>query len=95
MLLNLLKVRYGEAPVFMDVASLIGAYSLEGTLTGTGSSAIPGYSGNQIASIQTEGTYTDKPTITYQPLAGEKFARSLMTPLPVSGCCLYPEWLCS
>jgi hypothetical protein len=88
MLLNLLKVRYGEAPVFMDVASLIGAYTLEGTLTGIGSYAIPGggyRNGDQIASVQAQGTYADRPTITYQPLAGEKFAKSLMTPLPVSG----------
>jgi hypothetical protein len=88
MLLNLLKVRYGEAPVFMDVASVIGSYSLEGSLTGTGSYAIPGTnyrSGDQIAAVEAKGTYTDKPTITYQPLAGEKFARSLMAPIPVSG----------
>jgi hypothetical protein len=72
----------------MDVASVIGSYSLEGSLTGTGSYAIPGggyRSGDQIAAVEAKGTYTDKPTITYQPLAGEKFARNLMTPLPVSG----------
>jgi hypothetical protein len=88
MLLNLLKVRYGEAPVFMDVASVIGSYTLEASLIGTGSYAIPspGYrSGDQIASLEAQGTYSDKPTITYQPLAGEKFARSLMASIPVSG----------
>ena len=88
MLLNLLKVRYGDTPVFMDVASVIGSYSLEGSLTGTGAYAIPSAvyrSGDQIAQVEAKGTYADKPTITYQPLAGEKFARSLMAPIPVSG----------
>jgi hypothetical protein len=88
MLLNLLKVRYGEAPVFMDVASVIGAYSLEGSVTGIGEYAIPSThyrSGDNIAHVEATGTYSDKPTITYQPLAGEKFARSLMAPIPISG----------
>ena len=32
-----------------------------------------------------QGVLTDTPTITYAPLAGERFARSLMMPLPVYG----------
>jgi hypothetical protein len=88
MLLNLMKVRYGEAPVFMDVASVIGSYSLEGSVRGIGEYALPSFnyrSGDNIARAEATGTYTDKPTISYQPLAGEKFARSLMTPIPISG----------
>jgi hypothetical protein len=67
---------------------VVGSYTLEGSLTGIGSYAIPGggyRSGDQIASVEAKGTYSDKPTITYQPLAGEKFARSLMAPIPLSG----------
>jgi hypothetical protein len=87
MLLNLVKVRYGEAPVFMDIASVIGAYSLEAELKGIGEYAFPGsyISGDRIARIEGTATYTDKPTITYQPLSGEKFARSLMASIPVRG----------
>src|SRR5690349_14227419 len=32
-LLNLLKVRYADAPVFMDVTSVISAYSVQGDLS--------------------------------------------------------------
>ncbi len=35
-LLNLLKVRYADVPVFMEVTSVIGAYSLEGDITLSG-----------------------------------------------------------
>ena len=30
-----------------------------------------------------QGVLTDTPTITYAPLAGERFARSMMMPMPV------------
>ena len=85
MLLNLVKLRYGDAPVFLDVASVINQYAVEGSI---------GYSGNWAQNNQlpwpyntlhnwaTLGRYTDRPTITYSPLSGERFARNLMTPIP-------------
>jgi hypothetical protein len=38
MLLNLVKARYAEAPVFLDIASAINSYSIE---TGSGIQLIP------------------------------------------------------
>ena len=85
MLFNLVKLRYGDAPVFLDVASVINQYLVEGTV---------GYSGNWAQNAQLPwpytalhnllgtGRYAERPTITYSPLSGEKFARSLMTPIP-------------
>ena len=85
MLLNLVKLRYGDAPVFLDIASVINQYGIEGAI---------GYSGNWAQNNQLPwpynvlhswsglGRYSDKPTITYSPLSGEKFARNLMTPIP-------------
>jgi hypothetical protein len=85
MLLNLVKLRYGDAPVFLDIASVINQYGIEGTL---------GFSGNWTQNAQPPwpytalynwfgtGRYAERPTITYTPLSGEKFARSLMTPIP-------------
>lgn len=84
LLLNLLKVRYSDAPVFMDVSSVINSYSLEGDIS-LGGEVAPVGRGDTLASVGVTGRYADKPTITYQPLAGEKFARSLMAPVPVTG----------
>jgi hypothetical protein len=83
-LLNLLKVRYADAPVFMDVSSVISSYSLEGEISLAGQYAPIGR-GDAFGYLGTTGRYADKPTITYQPLSGDKFAKSLMAPIPVTG----------
>jgi hypothetical protein len=82
-LLNLLKVRYADAPVFMDVTSVISAYSVGADVSAGGEISRPGR-GNAFVSAGGGAQYADKPTITYQPLSGDKFARSLMAPIPVS-----------
>ena len=85
MLLNLLKVRYFDAPVFMDVASVINSYSVEGEVRLADQSAPVGREGDTFFNIGATARYADRPTISYSPLSGDKFARNLMTPLPVSG----------
>jgi hypothetical protein len=84
-LLNLLKVRYADAPVFMDITSVISAYSVQGDISIRGQITPLGRAGDTFAGAGAAGQYSDKPTITYQPLSGDKFARSLMTPIPVTG----------
>jgi hypothetical protein len=81
-LLNMIKTRYADAPVFMDVSSVINQYAVEGQLD-LGFSWLDPVLGNT-QSLGGHSKYTDRPTITYSPLMGEKFTRSLMTPIPVS-----------
>ena len=83
MLLNLLKVRYSDAPVFMDVSSVINSYEMVGEVNLRGAAEEIGRNDLLGASIGATGRYADRPTITYQPLSGDKFARSLMIPIPV------------
>jgi hypothetical protein len=79
MLLNVVKLRYADAPIFLDVSSVINQYALETELEG-------GLAWNAFPSqnVGARGRYSDRPTITYQPLSGEKFMRSLMAPIPPS-----------
>ena len=79
-LLNLVKTRYMDMPVYMDVASVISQYALESQL---GYEFAPSFSDNTL--LLGQGKYTDRPTITYSPLMGEKYSRSLLRPLPLSG----------
>ncbi len=82
MLHNLLKIRYADAPVFLDVTSVITSYAWEGELSLGGQSAPYGH-GDSFVSLGGTGRYADKPTITYSPLGGDKFARSFMSPIPI------------
>jgi hypothetical protein len=82
-LLNLVKIRYVDAPVFLDVSSVISQYALEGKIDLGVSWNDPILGDSQM--VGGSGKYTDRPTITYSPLTGEKFSRSLMTPIPISG----------
>jgi len=87
LMLNLLKIRYADAPVFMDVASVINSYEVAGEVSLRGQLADKfnnALAGDQILSLGATGRYVDRPTISYQPLSGDKFARSLMMPIPIS-----------
>jgi hypothetical protein len=88
MLVNLVGIRYGEAPIFMDVSSVINQYELEtqGNVAASWQSPLRGTGTNNNINANTlalggSEKYTDRPTITYTPLSGDKFATSLMSPI--------------
>src|SRR5512140_1570529 len=76
-LLNMVKLRYGDVPVFLDVSSVIASSALESQVNLT-ANLLPNGANNQ--SLGGYGRYTDRPTISYSPLTGDKFARSFMRP---------------
>jgi hypothetical protein len=75
----MIKTRYMDAPVYMDIASVISQYAVEGDL---GFELAPSFSDNNL--LLGNGRYADRPTITYSPLSGKQFSRSLLKPLPLS-----------
>jgi hypothetical protein len=80
MLINMVKIRYGDAPVFLDVTSVISGYTLEADVGLSGQWwNRPSYTSQTLGAT---GKFTDRPTITYTPVVGEQFARSMMTPIP-------------
>ena len=79
-LLNIVKMRYLDPPVFVDVGNIVASYSLVQGISAAGN-IVPN---NQTpdATVGGFGTYSNTPTITYTPLTGSKFIRGLATPFP-------------
>ncbi len=86
MLMNIVKLRYGDTPMFLEVSSVISSYQLQSqvTLAGTFSSGLtpnlPDTWGRG-ATVGAGALYTDRPTISYTPLQGDKFTRGLLRPI--------------
>jgi len=83
MLVNTVKLRYGDTPVFLDVASVINQYSVTSQVNLGLTWVHPvTQAATNVQSVGGAAQYFDRPTITYMPLSGEKFTRSLMKPIP-------------
>ena len=78
MLLNLVRLRYVESPVFFDVTSVVNSYSIEVRASGSWN-ILPGA---DTQTAQGGGSYSDRPTVSYAPRRGEAFTRSLLRPVP-------------
>ena len=82
-----MRLRYGDAPSFADVSSIISGYTFQEASRQVRASVfdptatIP----SNLVTVNGNATYIDRPTITYTPLTGDKFARSLLRPLSSSG----------
>ncbi len=87
MLLNLVKIRYGDTPVFLDVGQVVAGYSLQRKVS-TSASAKLFNAGAALHDevggfgLSAEGALNESPTITYSPMTGERFARQMMMPIP-------------
>ena len=88
MLLNIVRLRYGDTPSSLAVSAIAAQYELARSLAivpffGVGGDANPRGFVGILPSAQIGNA--DRPTITLTPLDDQEFTRRLFTPLPVEG----------
>jgi hypothetical protein len=79
-LLNVVRLRYADAPMFLDVASVINSHTLGGSANAQ--ATIPSRISPDVLTFGGTGVWSNTPTVTYQPLLGDRFTRSLLQPIP-------------
>jgi len=81
-LLNVVKLRYADMPLFVEVASVVSGYTLESSANIAGQVSSPDAVQGDSLIIGGSGKYTDRPTITYSPITGKTFNENFLTPIP-------------
>lgn len=86
LLTNLVRLRYLDAPMFLELSSVVAQYGwqanagVDGRVAWNNSDFIIGGSN---AGANGGITYSEHPTVSYAPLQGEEFAKRMLTPIPL------------
>ena len=83
MLLNVVKLRFGDVPSLTSVDHIVAGYSVESRINAGTDLFRDGYFflSDDLA-VSAGGTFSDRPTITYRPVKGSEYARTMLAPLP-------------
>lgn len=84
LLLNLVRLRYRDRPLFLQVSSVIARFEREGSLgvnAGVSSEASSGAAPTLSGGVGVDLGYSEQPTVTFTPLQGEDFAERLLRPI--------------
>ncbi len=79
-LLNVVRIRYGDTPIFLQATQVISGYQLQRNVTG-GFEAFPAANPSTFLNGSASAQLQQSPTFTFQPLSGAQFAQSFIRPL--------------
>ena len=82
LILNLVRVRYGDRPLFLDVNNVSTSFTWTQGTSAQGKLFESGGKDLEVNNVGIGGKleYTERPTITYTPLGGADFVKSVLTP---------------
>lgn len=81
MLLNLVRLKYRDTPLFLEVTSVSTQYTFSAAGGVSGISLDDG--GFSDGAVDVGIGYTERPTIQYTPLQGQQFVSQLLKPIPL------------
>ncbi len=82
MLMNLVRMRFADVPVFLEVSSVLTQYAYVGDVGVTGTAGLNGATGlGSSVGGDARIAYFERPTVTFSPLSGEEFTRRLLEPI--------------
>lgn len=84
MLLNIVKFRYFDTPVFLDISSVVSSQEVY-TQADSNWRLVPNpltTATRDYTNLAVTGRYTDRPTISYTPITGDRFINTLLRPIP-------------
>jgi hypothetical protein len=81
MLLNIVRSRYLEVPVFLTVSSVLTQYEYDRSI-GLGGIFETGSGTNDFITGDTNLRFSERPTITYLPVEGQEFSAHLLSDVP-------------
>ena len=88
LLLNLVRLRYNDTPLFLELGTVVAQRNIGAALSASGN-VTPG--GSESANFGTGITYSESPTVTYTPLSGDEFATRMLTPIPMDSVMLFNQ----
>jgi hypothetical protein len=80
-LLNVIRLRYGDSPTFLQATQVISGYQLQKNVSG-GFELFPAASASTFLDGSATAQLQESPTFTFQPMTGQQFAQSFIRPLP-------------
>ena len=83
LLLNIVRLRYGDTPQFLSLNNIVSQFSFQGGVSASFiRSMAPGLLTTTV-DVAPNMTYSESPTLTYTPMQGEEFVMRLLTPVEV------------
>jgi hypothetical protein len=78
MLLNLVRLKYRDTPMFLEVSNVSTQYAF----TAEAAAGVELLGGDDLYGLGGGAGYEERPTVSYAPLQGEQFVRRVLSPIP-------------